>query len=350
MYIMPRLKKLIAGHRDLIRLISILNIVASPLFCTILNHCISLWVLIYSVCVSTAILMMAPDMYDDGRASGVIAFLTFIASSLLSAVSGCRMMSARLMPMYLAVASAPLAVCLTVRTYKMMHDLDYLTMKVSGWEMMLCSIKHCFIAFFMVFSIGLDVSSSLLSVEHPFMPHLALAVSAMFYVLMFIRSMTSCPIVAYSGSGIPSGESDVETSAFFPEKSRTDYQNMYDRMCQYLDEKKPYLDSSYSMDDMVMELCSNKSYISKLINACTGLNFSQMINRYRISYARDEFLRNPDLKVKDLADMSGFHSQVTFNMAFKLFSGGVTPGVWCKETRDSLMDGERLSSRQGQEP
>ena len=41
-------------------------------------------------------------------------------------------------------------------------------------------------------------------------------------------------------------------------------------------------------------------------------------------------LLNPRLKVAELAMMSGFHSGVTFTLAFRLFLGK-TPSDWCRE-------------------
>lgn len=108
---------------------------------------------------------------------------------------------------------------------------------------------------------------------------------------------------------------------------------MYNRMCRYIEDKKPFLDPAYALEELAKALFSNKAYISKMINSTTGLNFSQFMNRYRVNYARELYANDMDLKVKDLSDMSGFHSQVSFNMAFRLFYD-ITPGAWCKEYKD----------------
>lgn len=341
---MPHFNKLTSGHGDRIRICSVVNVIASPLLCFLMTRHVGFWMFLCAVCVSTSILLMVPDTYNDGRLSEFLAYLTLVAASAVSTSAGYVSSEEWLVTMFLATASVPLSICMAVRTCRMMRDVKYLTMKVSGWEMMLFSLKYCFLTFFMIFSYGLGVCSFMLASSCPPLQCVALLISAVFYVIVLVRSMTSGPIVFYSAAGTPVCETDVETCVFVPEKARSDYQYVYDKMCRYLEKEKPYLNPSFSLDEMVSALCSNKSYVSRLVNSCTGMNFSQLVNRYRVDYARGEFMKNPDLKVKDLSDMAGFHSQVSFNMAFKLFYD-ITPGVWCKETRDGIMAAERLSSQ-----
>ena len=79
----------------------------------------------------------------------------------------------------------------------------------------------------------------------------------------------------------------------------------------------------------------DKSYLSKVINSCTGMNYPQFVNNYRVRYSMDLFRRDPRLKVSELAMMSGFHSGVTFTLASRLFLGK-TPSDWCREYRERV--------------
>ena len=49
-------------------------------------------------------------------------------------------------------------------------------------------------------------------------------------------------------------------------------------------------------------------------------------------YAMEAFRENPWLRVAELADISGFHTIVSFNMAFRLVTDE-SPGEWCKRVR-----------------
>ncbi|MBR1926656.1 MAG: AraC family transcriptional regulator [Bacteroidales bacterium] len=106
--------------------------------------------------------------------------------------------------------------------------------------------------------------------------------------------------------------------------------NLYNRVMLYMNEKKPYLDPSFHMEDMAGELYSNKLYLSRTINILSGRNFRQFINYHRIQYALSLFKKDPRLKVGEVASMSGFNSTVSFNMAFKV-NTGKTPSEWLQE-------------------
>ena len=98
----------------------------------------------------------------------------------------------------------------------------------------------------------------------------------------------------------------------------------------YMNEKKPFLDPDFHMEDMAEEMYSNKLYLSRTINILSGRNFRQFINYHRIQYAISLFKKDPRLKVSEVATMSGFHSSVSFNMAFKV-NMGKTPTEWLGE-------------------
>ena len=93
---------------------------------------------------------------------------------------------------------------------------------------------------------------------------------------------------------------------------------LYDKVTALMENKKPYLDEEFSLQDMGAMVFSNKTYLSKTINVYSGRNFRQFINYYRVLYSIELMKKDPHLRVTELAAMSGFHSVVTYNMAFKL--------------------------------
>lgn len=110
------------------------------------------------------------------------------------------------------------------------------------------------------------------------------------------------------------------------------YQDIYERVVAYFDAEKPFLDNELTINDLVKVLYSNKLYISRAISQFTGRNFCQFVNYYRVAHSLEMFRNNTDLKIHDLASGSGFNSDVSYNMAFRLFMGE-TPGEWCKKER-----------------
>ena len=116
-------------------------------------------------------------------------------------------------------------------------------------------------------------------------------------------------IMIASGHG-SSLVSEVETGIL--EKS-------YRRVEQLMKEKKPYLSDKFTLEEMSDILKINKVYISRAVNKFTGKNFRQYVNWHRVLYAAQLMKADPWLKVIELAFMSGFHSQVTFNLSFRMF-------------------------------
>lgn len=110
-------------------------------------------------------------------------------------------------------------------------------------------------------------------------------------------------------------------------------QALYERCCRYMAEKRPFLVDSFSLTDLSAALYTNKVYLSKTINYFADKNFRQYVNYYRILYAIELFNGNMHIKVQDMAELSGFHSTVSFNMAFKAVTGE-TPSEWRQKQRN----------------
>lgn len=113
------------------------------------------------------------------------------------------------------------------------------------------------------------------------------------------------------------------------------YRQLYDRIVEYFEQEKPFLDNRLTINDVVRVVFSNKVYISRAISQFTGRNFCQFVNYYRISYSKECFRRDPELKISNLAEMSGFNSVVSYNMAFRLFMNE-NPSEWCRKERQKI--------------
>ena len=105
---------------------------------------------------------------------------------------------------------------------------------------------------------------------------------------------------------------------------------LYARILDYMETCKPYLDAKYSLDDMARDLFSNKVYLSRAINYYSGRNFKQFVNYYRVNYSIELMRSAPTEKIIQIALRSGFHSVVTYSMAFKL-NTRKTPGEYFRD-------------------
>ena len=118
-------------------------------------------------------------------------------------------------------------------------------------------------------------------------------------------------------------------------KSNELYGDIYARIVALFEADKPYLDSELTINDVVKKIFTNKLYISRAISRFTGRNFCQFVNYYRVSYSIKLFRDNPDLKVAELANQSGFNSTVSFSMAFRLYMTEC-PSDWCRKEKVRL--------------
>ncbi|MGB8454864.1 MAG: AraC family transcriptional regulator [Anaerocolumna sp.] len=91
--------------------------------------------------------------------------------------------------------------------------------------------------------------------------------------------------------------------------------------------KKRYADSNFSVADIAENIEVTTSYLSRYFKKQTGMGILEYIHKYRISMSKDIMMQNKDLKIKKIAEMTGFYSDVVFIRVFKK-SEGITPGQY----------------------
>jgi YesN/AraC family two-component response regulator len=74
-------------------------------------------------------------------------------------------------------------------------------------------------------------------------------------------------------------------------------------------------------------LGTNKRYISDCINTQKGITFIQLVNKYRIEYAKRLLKDNPDIKITEVYIKSGFANETSFFRVFKAHTG-LTPSQY----------------------
>ena len=85
-----------------------------------------------------------------------------------------------------------------------------------------------------------------------------------------------------------------------------------------------FLSKDLSIEFVTKEVKSNRDYVSKAVNMCTGMDFTTWINNLRIDYAIAAIHKEPTLDLGTLSEQCGFKSYATFNRNFKRYKG-VTP-------------------------
>lgn len=102
---------------------------------------------------------------------------------------------------------------------------------------------------------------------------------------------------------------------------------LYVRIESYMRSQKPYLRGDFSLDVISRRLNTTRNNVSVAINNCSGLNFRNYINTYRVEYAMELMRRNPNMKKEEVAKLSGFNTLPTFNSSFRKHVN-MTPGKY----------------------
>lgn len=108
--------------------------------------------------------------------------------------------------------------------------------------------------------------------------------------------------------------------------------DLYDRTCQMMEEKKLYKDSQLNRERLAELLGTNRTYLSRIIKEKSGMNYLQFVNSYRIQEAIQILSDHNriDYPLKQIWSDLGFNSPATFYKIFQQ-SVGMTPSVYRKQ-------------------
>lgn len=107
-----------------------------------------------------------------------------------------------------------------------------------------------------------------------------------------------------------------------------------DRLVQLMEEKKVYLQTDLSLDDVANMLGYPRHYITQSLNIVLNKNFYLFVNEYRTKSFKEKVAdkRYDKNTILSLAYDSGFNSKSTFNSIFKKFTGQ-TPTEYAEAVR-----------------
>lgn len=106
---------------------------------------------------------------------------------------------------------------------------------------------------------------------------------------------------------------------------------LYDKVLDIIVIQKKYRLTDYSAKDLAKELKTNTRYLSAVINSRFGMNYSCLLNEYRIKDAKHLLTdkRYKDKTVEEISAMVGFANRQSF-YAFFYKKMGMTPRTYRK--------------------
>ena len=93
---------------------------------------------------------------------------------------------------------------------------------------------------------------------------------------------------------------------------------LYDKILNIIVVQKKYKDPDYSAKDLAKELKTNTRYLSAVVNSRFGMNYSCLLNEYRVKDALHLLTdkRYADKNVEEISAMVGFANRQSFYAAF----------------------------------
>ena len=93
---------------------------------------------------------------------------------------------------------------------------------------------------------------------------------------------------------------------------------LYDKILNILVMQKKYKDANYSAKELAKELKTNTRYLSAVINSRFGMNYSCLVNEYRIKDAMHLLIdkRYANMNIEEISVMVGFSNRQSFYAAF----------------------------------
>ncbi|MDE6799877.1 MULTISPECIES: AraC family transcriptional regulator [Bacteroidaceae] len=108
--------------------------------------------------------------------------------------------------------------------------------------------------------------------------------------------------------------------------------SIYKGILYLLEVRQVFLDSSLSLKVLSAMLETNQTYLSQVVNRYFGCNLKELVNRYRVEYAK-ELLRSGRCPMEEVPVRSGFGSKSPFYVAFGKVTG-MTPRQYVARKRN----------------
>ena len=177
-------------------------------------------------------------------------------------------------------------------------------------------LKWVNFSFYAALSIGvLTLAASLFPVMH--IGVLCSAICFIFYCYF------ACRLINYGNiyeklavalaDDVPQSEQPDEDKNRLPSAIVESIEN---KLKVWLNEKR-FLQPGVTIDDLSLQIGTNRNYLSMYINSTKGKTFRQWINELRIDYAKQLFDQNPELELWQIAEQTGYTDNSYFSKCFK---------------------------------
>ena len=119
-----------------------------------------------------------------------------------------------------------------------------------------------------------------------------------------------------------------------PDAELTTEQQLYCRLCAFMDQEHPYTDEALNRDTLALQMGTNTKYIEQAIRTCSrGETVGDFITRYRLEHVA-RLLKTSDEPIATIGALSGISSRATLARLFRN-----AYGMTCSEFRQAAQQG-----------
>ncbi|MCL1938372.1 MAG: helix-turn-helix domain-containing protein [Candidatus Azobacteroides sp.] len=114
------------------------------------------------------------------------------------------------------------------------------------------------------------------------------------------------------------------------------YDGLYERVEEYMEMKKPYINSDYGRKNLIADMNTNEVYLSKAIRSAVNMSIQEYINSQRIEYAKTLLLQDMNQTIESVAMDAGFTTIRNFYRLFKE-TYGMSPSEFRNYVKKNLV-------------
>ena len=110
--------------------------------------------------------------------------------------------------------------------------------------------------------------------------------------------------------------------------------NIQRGLLELVETEKIFLQRDLRLKEVADRLGTSAHYLSQVLNERLSLSFNDFVNKHRVEEAMKMLATGDDSKMESLALDTGFNNKVSFNKAFKKFTG-LTPSQYKMQAQES---------------
>ena len=148
--------------------------------------------------------------------------------------------------------------------------------------------------------------------------------------ILFYEKVESAFREEYDLQAIGAYDMNTQVNSKEEEDQPTYRQDISKRIDEWID-SEGYRRSGITLNDLSVILGTNRTYLSQYIKSVYGMTFRDWISDLRIEYAKRLMLQQPQFRVVDISESSGFLSLSHFTHTFTS-KEGCSPSKWRKKT------------------